>query len=62
MLVRDAGHFHPVIKPQRFVRALLRFLQHSARLEPQYVHATGRQTERRGGARVLKRLLRQRAP
>jgi pimeloyl-ACP methyl ester carboxylesterase len=62
MLVRGAGHFHPVIKPQRFVRALLRFLQHRARLEPQYVHPTGRRTERRGGARVLKRLLRQRAP
>jgi pimeloyl-ACP methyl ester carboxylesterase len=62
MLVRDAGHFHPVIKPQRFVRALLRFLRHGARLEPQHVHAAGRQTERRGRARILKRLLRQRAP
>jgi pimeloyl-ACP methyl ester carboxylesterase len=62
VLVRDAGHFHPAVKPQRFVRTLLPFLQHSARPELQHVHTAGRQTERRGGSRLLKRLLRQRIP
>jgi pimeloyl-ACP methyl ester carboxylesterase len=59
-LVRDAGHFHPVVKPQSFVRTLLPFLQNGARPKLRYVHSTGHQAERRSGARFLRRLLRQR--
>lgn len=60
MLVRGAGHFHPVIKPRRFLHALLPFLQHSARPQPRQDHSTGRQIELRGRMRFRKRLTRQR--
>jgi pimeloyl-ACP methyl ester carboxylesterase len=57
-LVHDAGHFHPAVKPQYFVRSLLSFLQHGVR---QGQRDTPCAADRPGEARSLKRLLRQRA-
>jgi pimeloyl-ACP methyl ester carboxylesterase len=56
MLVPDAGHFHPAVKPRRFVGTLLAFLQQTARMELQHVHSADRQTERLTRAHFLRRL------
>jgi len=59
-LVRGAGHFHPVVRPQVFVRTLLPFLQHGAGPKLKHAHSAHRQTETLGGKHVLRRLIKQR--